>query len=140
MVSATNRAAEQAVTKAIPLLLTAIKNMSMQNAKGILSGGETAATEYFRRTTSDQLTQKLLPIVARATGRVGLAEKYNDSAGRAASLGVMDAKQAKIENYVMQKTLDGLFHMIAEQEKAIRANPMGAATGMAQKVFGIIGK
>ena len=90
--------------------------------------------------TSVQLTQKFLPIVTRATARVGLAEKYNDIAGKAASLEVMDAKQARIENYVTQKTLDGLFHMIAEQERAIRADPTGAATGMAQKVFGVLGK
>lgn len=140
LVTAMNRAAEQAVTEARPLLVAAIRDMSVQDAKGVLTGGDTAATEYFRRTTSEQLAEKFLPIVTRATSRVGLAEKYNRIAGKAASLGVMDAKQAKIEDYVTQKTLDGLFHMIAEQEKAIRANPVGAATGMAQKVFRMLGR
>jgi hypothetical protein len=140
LVVAMNHAAEQAVPEAKPLLVAAIKNMSWQDAKGILTGGETAATDYFRRTTSDQLTVKFLPIVTKATSKVGLAEKYNNLAGQGAKLGLVDAKQAKIENYVTQKTLDGLFLMIAEQEKAIRKDPLGAATGMAQKVFGMLGK
>jgi len=140
LVTAMNRAAEQAVPEAKTLLVNAVKNMSVQDAKGILTGGDTAATEYFRNTTSDQLTQKFLPIVTKATAKVGLAQKYNDFADRGAQLGLVDAKQAKIENYVAQKTLDGLFFMVAEQEKAIRKDPIGAATGMAKKVFGLLGK
>ena len=140
LVVAMNHAAEQAVPEAKPLLIAAIKNMSWQDAKGILTGGETAATDYFRRTTSDQLTAKFLPIVTKATSRVGLAEKYNNIAGQGARLGLVDAKQAKIENYVTQKTLDGLFIMIAEQEKAIRKDPLGTATGMARTVFGMLVK
>ena len=140
LVIAMNRAAEQAVPEAKALLTSAIKSMSVQDAKGILTGGDTAATEYFRRTTSGQLTEKFLPIVTKATSKVGLAEKYNNLAGRGAQLGLVDAKQAKIENYVTQKALDGLFLMIAEQEKAIRKDPVGTATGMAQKVFGLLGR
>ena len=140
LVTAMNRAAEQAVPEAKALLVGAIKTMSVQDAKGILTGGDTAATEYFRRTTSGQLTQKFLPIVTRATAKVGLAEKYNKLAGQGAQLGLVDAKQAKIENYVTQKTLDGLFLMVAEQEQAIRKDPVGSATGMARKVFGLLGK
>ena len=134
LVTAMNHAAEQAVPEAKALLTGAVKNMSVQDAKGILTGGDTAATDYFRKTTSDQLAQKFLPIVTKATSKVGLAEKYNKLAGQGAQLGLVDAKQAKIENYVTQKTLDGLFLMIAEQEKAIRKDPVGTATGMAQKV------
>ena len=140
LVVAMNRAAEQAVPEAKALLIGAAKNMSVQDAKGILTGGDTAATDYFRKTTSAQLTEKFLPIVTQATSKVGLAEKYNNLAGQGAQLGLVDAKQAKIENYVTQKALDGLFLMIAEQEKAIRKDPIGAATGMARKVFGMIGK
>jgi hypothetical protein len=140
LVTAMNRAAEQAVPGAKTLLVGAIRNMSVQDAKGILTGGDTAATEYFRKTTSSQLTAKFLPIVTKATAKVGLAEKYNNIAGKGAQLGLVDAKQAKIENYVTQKTLDGLFLMIAEQEKAIRKDPAGSATGMAKKVFGLLGK
>ena len=140
LVVAMNRAAEQAVPLAKPLLINAVKNMSWQDAKGILAGSDTAATEYFRRTTTDQLTEKFLPIVTKATANVGLAEKYNEIAGKGAKLGLVDAKQARIENYVTQKTLDGLFLMMAEQEKAIRADPIGAATAMARKVFGLVAK
>ena len=139
LVVAMNRAAEQAVPEAKALLIGAAKNMSVQDAKGILTGGDTAATDYFRKTTSAQLTEKFLPIVTQATSKVGLAEKYNNLAAQGAQLGLVDAKQAKIENYVTQKALDGLFLMIAEQEKAIRKDPIGAATGMARKVFGMIG-
>jgi hypothetical protein len=140
LVTAMNRAAEQAVPQAKPLLLNAVKNISWQDAKRILAGNDTAATEYFRKTTSDQLTEKFLPIVSKATANVGLAEKYNEIAGKGAKLGLVDAKQARIENYVTQKTLDGLFLMMAEQEKAIRADPIGAATAMARRVFGLAAK
>jgi hypothetical protein len=140
LVTAMNRAAEQAVPEAKTLLAGAIRKMGVQDAKGILAGGDTAATEYFRRTTGAELASKFRPIVTRATSRVGLAEKYNNIAGKGAQLGLVDAKQAKIEDYVTQKSLDGLFLMIAEQEKAIRKDPVGSATGMAQKVFGLLGK
>jgi hypothetical protein len=140
LVTAMNRAAERAVPEAKTLLVSAVKNMSVQDAKGIVTGGDTAATEYFRKTTSDQLTRKFLPIVTKATAKVGLAEKYNKLAGKGVQLGLVDAKQAKIEDYVTQKTLDGLFFTIAEQEKAIRKDPVGSATGMAKKVFGLLGK
>ena len=140
LVTAMNRAAEQAVPEAKALLVGVVKSMTVQDAKGILTGGDSAATEYFRKTTSEQLTKKFLPIVTKATSKVGLAEKYNSLAEKGAQFGLVDAKQAKIENYVTQKTLDGLFLMIAEQEKAIRKDPVGSATGLAKKVFGLLGK
>ncbi len=140
LVTAMNRAAEQAVPEAKALLVASIKSMSVQDAKGILTGSNTAATEYFRKSTSGQLTAKFLPIVKKATAKVGLAEKYNNIAGKGVALGLVDAKQAKIEDYVTQKALDGLFLMVAEQEQAIRKDPVGTATGMAKKVFSLLGK
>lgn len=140
LITAMNRAAEQAVPEAKALLVGSIKNMSVQDAKGILAGSNTAATEYFRKTTSEQLTAKFLPIVSKATAKVGLAEKYNSIASKGARLGLVDAKQAKIEDYVTQKALDGLFLMVAEQEQAIRKDPVGTATGLAKKVFSLLGK
>ena len=140
LVLAMNRAAEQAVPEARTLLENAVRNMSVQDARGILTGPETAATDYFRKTTSGQLTERFLPIVTNVTRKVGLAEQYNALAANGASLGLVSAEQAKIENYVTQKALDGLFTMIAEQEKAIRKDPVGAATGMARKVFSMLGK
>jgi hypothetical protein len=135
---AMNRAAESAVTEAKPLLVDAVKTMSVQDAKGILTGGDTAATEYFRRRTSEPLAKKFLPIVKKTTARVGLAEKYNPIAGRGAQLGLLDANQSTIEQYVTQKALDGLFVMIADEEKALRQNPVGAASSIVQKVFGAL--
>ena len=138
LVLAMNRAAETAVTEAKPLLVNAVKKMTVQDAKGILTGGDTAATDYFRRTTSEPLGKKFLPIVKNATAKVGLAEKYNAIAGKGAQLGLVDSKQATIEQYVTQKALDGLYLIIAEEEKAIRRDPVGAASSIVQKVFGAL--
>ena len=133
-----NRAAESAVSEAKPLLVNAVKSMSIDDAKGILSGGNTAATDYFRRKTADPLAKKFLPIVKKATAKVGLAQKYNAIAGNGAQLGLIDTSQASIEQYVTQKTLDGLYVMIAEEEKALRQDPVGAASSIVQKVFGAL--
>lgn len=135
-----NRAAEAAVPEAKTLLVSTIKNMSVQDAKGILTGGNTAATEYFRNKTSQPLAEKFLPIVKKATARVKLAQKYDQFAGKAAKFGLVDEKQANLENYVTQKTLDGMFLMMAEEEKNIRADPMGQASKILSRVFSAIGK
>jgi len=140
LVVSMNRAAEMAVKEATPILVDSVKKMSVQDAKGILTGGDDAATQYFRRNTSDQLTQRFLPIVKKMTAKVQLAEQYNSLAGQAASLGLVKQEDANIDNYVTRKALDGLFLVISEQERAIRKDPVGAATGMAQKVFGLLGK
>jgi hypothetical protein len=138
LVTSMNRAAEMAVNEATPLLVNAVKTMSVQDAKGILTGGDDAATQYFRRTTSAPLEQKFLPIVKQMTAKVQLADQYNALAGQAAQFGLVDAKSANLDAYVTQKTLDGLFTVMAEQERAIRKDPVGAATGMASKVFGLL--
>ena len=135
---AMNRAAEAAVADAKPLLVDAVKKMSVQDAKGILTGGETSVTDYFRRTTADPLAKKFLPTVKKATAKVGLAEKYNAIAGKGAQLGLVDASQATIEQYVTKKSLDGLYTIIADEEKAIRRDPVGAASSIVQKVFGAL--
>ena len=121
-----NRAAEAAVPEGKQLLVEAVKKMSVQDAKGILTGGDTAATEYFKRTTGSELAKRFLPVVKKATDRVGLAHQYNSLAGQGAALGLIKEDQATIEGYVTNKTLDGLYFMIAEQEKAFRKNPLGA--------------
>jgi len=139
LVVAMNRAAESAVPEAKALLIDAVKKMSVQDAKSILTGGDTAATEYFRRTTSAQLTQRFLPIVTAWTNKVGLAAQYNSLVERGAQLGLV-RKDDKIENYVTRKALDGLFLMIGEQERAIRQNPVGAATNAAKSVFELLRK
>jgi len=136
LVLAMNRAAETAVPEAQALLVDAVKRMSVQDAKGILTGGDTAATDYFRRNTQTQLAKRFLPIVKKATDRVGLAEQYNSLAGQGAQLGLIRQDQSTIESYVTQKALDGLYLMIAEQEKAFRQNPLGATSDIVKRVFG----
>ncbi len=135
---AMNRAAESAVTEAKPLLVDAVKNMSVEDAKAILTGGDSAATEYFRRKTAEPLAKKFLPIVKKSTAQVGLAEKYNAIAGKGSQLGVIDASQASIEQYVTKKALDGLYTMIADEEKALRQDPVGVTSSLVQKVFGAL--
>lgn len=138
LVVAMNHAAEAAVPEAKALLVDSVRRMTIQDAKAILTGGDTAATDYFRRTTHDQLMQRFLPIVKQTTDRVGLAEQYNGLAGPAAQLGIVKRDQATIEGYVTEKALDGLYFMIAEQEKAFRKNPLGAASDIVKRVFGAV--
>jgi Protein of unknown function (DUF4197) len=138
LVTSMNRAAEMAVKEATPLLVGSVKSMSVSDAKGILTGPDDAATQYFRRATSDALTQRFLPIVKQATERVQLAQQYNGLAGQAAQYGLISKEDANIDLYVTRKTLDGLFIVIAEQERMIRRDPMGAATSVAKKVFGAL--
>ncbi|MDH0748622.1 DUF4197 domain-containing protein [Pseudomonas sp. GD03842] len=133
-----NRAAEAAVPQAQAILVDAVKKMSVTDAKGILTGGKDSATQYLNTSSREQIRARFLPIVKQATDKVGLAQQYNSFAGKAASLGVVDQKDANIEGYVTEKALDGLFEMIAKQEESIRANPAGAATSLAKKVFGAL--
>lgn len=135
-----NRAAEAAAPEAKQLLVDAVRKMSVQDAKAILGGGDTAATDYFKRTTRSPLTQRFLPIVKKATDRAGLAQQYNSLAGQGAQLGLVKEDQATIERYVTEKALDGLYFMIGEQEKAFRKNPVGASSDIVRKVFGAIGR
>lgn len=133
-----NHAAEQAVAEAKPILTDSIKKMSVQDAKGILTGGEDSVTQYFKRTSTDQLTQKFKPIVQASTKKLQLAEQYNSFAGKAASAGLVDKKDADIDAYVTQKAMVGLFLMIAEEEKKLRSNPVGAGSDLLKKVFGAL--
>jgi hypothetical protein len=133
-----NRAAEAAVPEARSLFLDAVKKMSVQDAKGILSGGDTAATDYFRRTTQDPLRQRFLPIVRKATSRVELAQRYNAYAETAAAFGLVRKEDANLDGYVTQKALDGLFFMVGEEEKKIRKDPVGSASAIIRKVFGAL--
>ena len=138
--TAMNRAAEAAVPEAKKLLVDSIKSMSVDDAKGILTGGDNAATEYFKRSTSEPLKEKFKPIVQQAMAKVKVADAFDNFAGKAATFGVIKKEDAQLDNYVTGKALDGLYKMIAEEEKAIRSNPIGAAGNLAKKVFGALGK
>ncbi len=131
-----NRAAEAAMPEAKALLVDAVRKMSVQDAKGILTGGQDSATQFFKRSTSDQLRAKFLPIVKKATEKVQLAQKYDEYAGKGAQFGLVKKEDANLDSYVTQKALDGLFVMIAEQEAKIRQNPAEAASAILKRVFG----
>ena len=138
LLTAMNRAAEQAVPMAKGLLMEAVRTMSLTDAKGILTGGQTAVSTFFEDKTRSALGTKFLPIVTQATEKVGLVDKYNQLAGKAASMGLMNKDDANIQQYVTGKTLDGLYFMIAEEEKKIRANPVGYGSAILSKVFGAL--
>ena len=131
-----NHAAEAAVAEAGPTFKKALKNMTLADAKGILSGGDDAATAYFRRSSADELRQRFRPIVTKATQRLKLAAVYNRYAGKAAELGLVRGEDADLDGYVTGKALDGLFSVIADEEKAIRQDPLGQASSLIRKVFG----
>ena len=133
-----NRAAEAAVPEAKTLLVDAAKKMSVADAKSILTGGDDAATQYFRKTTSGPMAEKFLPIVKQATENVALAQQYNKFAEMGSRYGLVNKDQASLEQYVTQKTLDGVYLMMAEEEKAIRQDPMGQASNLLKKVFGAV--
>jgi hypothetical protein len=133
-----NRAAESAVPLAKDMLVVSVKTMSVSDAKTILQGGNTAATNYFSSKTREPLGQKFLPIITQATAKVGLADKYKAVAGKASSMGLIKAQDASLENYVNGKALDGLFLMIGEEEKKIRQDPIGTGSALLSKVFGAL--
>ena len=99
---------------------------------------ETQTLFFQRDKRAKAQTQTILPMIEQVTQSSGLAQQYNNFAGQAANFGVIDAKDASIENYVAEQALDGLFTIIAEQEASIRQNPTQAASDIAKKVFGLI--
>ncbi len=138
LVVAMNRAAEQAVPEAKELLVNAVKTMSLDDAKRILTGGDNSVTQFFRAKTEAPLAVKFLPIVKQATDRVGLAKKYDEVAGQGAKIGLIKGDAVNIDQYVTHKALDGLYLMIGEEEHAIRQNPAAAGSAIVSKVFGAL--
>jgi len=138
LVAAMNQAAEQAVPQAKELLTNAVKSMSIEDAKKILTGGDQSVTDFFRAKTAAPLGRKFLPIVKRETDQVGLALKYDQFAAQGTRLGLIKGDAANIEQYVTDKALDGLYLMIGEEERAIRQNPLQAGSAIVSKVFGAL--
>jgi hypothetical protein len=138
LVLAMNRAAEAAVPEAKTLLVSAVKRMTLEDAKGILLGGNTSATDFFRRKTQATLSERFLPIVKATTDKSSLAQQYNQYAGLAAKYGFSKQGAASVEAYVTQQSLDRLYLVIGEQEQALRANPLQAGSALLQKVFGAV--
>ena len=132
-----NHAAEQAVPEAAAIFGDSIQQMSVEDAKGILTGPDDAATQYFRTNTEAALTEKMRPIVEQATARTGVTSAYKNMTDRAGGLtSMMSSDTTDLDGYVTGKTLDGLFLMIAEEEKKIRENPLARSTDLLKKVFG----
>lgn len=138
LVTVMNRAAEAAVPMGKNLLLAAVKSMTVADATSVLAGGDDAVTRFFADKTRAPLSAQFLPVVQTATAQVGLAERYNRVAGKAAGLGLVKDGDANIERYVTAKTLDGLYAVIAEHERALRANPAQAGSAILKKVLGAL--
>ena len=138
LVTAMNRAAESAVPESKALLLQALKHMSVSDAKQILTGGNDSATQYFKRVTSAPLQAKFEPIVENATRKAKLGEAYDRVAQKGVALGILKPEDASLKSYVTQKTLDGLYLMMAEEERAIRKDPLGQGSELLKKVFGAL--
>ena len=138
LVTTINRAAEAAVPMGKDLLVSAVQNMTVTDAKNILTGGDTSVTAFFAEKTRIPLGERFLPVVTRATEKVGLAQRYNAFAGKAAGFGLLRNEDANLEQYVTGKTLDGLYLVIGEEEKKIRQNPAGAGSAIVRKVFGAL--
>jgi len=147
-VTTMNRAAEQAVPEAAAVLGDSVKQMSIADAKTILTGTNNAATQYFRRTSETNLHTRFLPIVKAATEKAGVTSAYkrmtDKAGGGLGGLGGLGGRfgieAPDLDDYVTRKALDGLFLKIAEQEKQIRENPVARTTDLLQKVFGAVGK
>lgn len=149
-VTTLNRAAEQAVPEAAAVLGDAVKQMSIADAKAVLTGPDDAATQYFRRTSETTLQERFLPLVKAATNKTGVTSAYKQMADKAGGAlgGVLKSfgssylggKMPDLDSYITARTLEGLFLKIAEQEKQIRANPMARTTDILKKVFGAVKK
>ena len=110
--------------------------MSVSDARGIVAGGPDSVTKFFASKTRAPLGERFLPIVKRETAKVDLAARFNAVAGKAAGMGLIKGDDANIESYVTGKALDGLYVMIGEEEKKIRADPLGTGSAILARVFG----
>jgi hypothetical protein len=130
-----NRAAEAAAPGAKKIFGDAIGAMSIQDVRKIWSGGDNAATQYFKSKTTNQLTAAFKPIVDKALNQVGVTRQYKELLGRAQSIPFMKTESLDIDRYVLTKSLDGLFVVLGEQEKQIRTNPAARTTDLLKEVF-----
>jgi uncharacterized protein DUF4197 len=134
-----NRAAERAAPAARDIFMGAIKDMSFDDARRILTGGDTAATDYFRAKTSDRLKTSFKPVVQKSMNEAGVTKQYDDLMGSYKSVPFASSVSFDVNDYVVDQALAGLFHMIAQQEKEIRTNPQARVTDLLKGVFGSAG-
>lgn len=131
-----NRAAEQASPQAKQIFLNALASMSIGDAKQILTGGDTAATDYFRNKSTDDLMTAFTPIVRRSMQNVGVVRQYNQLIQNSVAAPLLRNQNLDLNKYVVGKTLDGLFYMLGQEEKQIRTNPAAQTTSLLKEVFG----
>ena len=130
-----NRAAEQAAPAAKKIFIDAITSMTFDDAKKILSGGNTSATEFFKAKTTDQLTVAFRPVVDKTMAKTGVVQQYKALMGRFDAIPFVQSQTFDIDGYVTGKALDGLFHVVGEQETLIRTNPAARTTELLREVF-----
>ncbi|MDP2969204.1 MAG: DUF4197 domain-containing protein [Deltaproteobacteria bacterium] len=131
-----NRSAEKAAPFAKQIFWDAIGEMTFEDVRKIFSGHETAATDYFKGKTSDKLTAIFKPIVDKAMNEVGVTRQYKELVGRYEAIPFVKKETFDIDHYVVTKALDGLFHVLGEEEKKIRTNPAARVTDLLKEVFG----
>jgi hypothetical protein len=131
-----NRAAEQAAPAAKQIFWDAIGAMTIDDARRILNGSQTAATDYFKEKTTPQLTTAFRPVVEKSMSQVGVTRQYNELLGQARSIPFLNVEQFDLDGYVVGKGLDGLFHVVGEEEHKIRTNPSARVTDLLREVFG----
>lgn len=131
-----NRAAEKAAPRALSIFVDAIKEMTFYDARGILEGGDTAATEFFKRKTHDKLYSAFRPVVSSRMDEVGVTRYYKEMMGKYESIPFIDKQSVDLDHYVTNKALDGLFYMVGREEKKIRTDPAARVTDLLKEVFG----
>jgi len=131
-----NRAAERAAPEAASIFGSAIKEMTLDDARGILDGGDTAATDYFKAKTSEKIYETFKPIISSSMNEVGVTRSYKEMMDKYTALPFMKSESLDLDHYVTDKGLDGLFYMLGQEEKKIRTNPAGRVTELLKKVFG----
>jgi len=131
-----NRAAERAAPFAKKIFWDAIGEMTFDDVRKIWSGHETAATDYFKGKTTDKLTAAFRPVVDKAMNEVGVTRQYKELVGRYQSMPFVKKETFDLDQYVVTKALDGLFHVLGEEERKIRTDPAAQVTDLLKEVFG----
>lgn len=131
-----NRAAEKAAPQAKEIFIDAIRGMSIEDARKILDGGDTAATDYFKGKTTGKLFEAFHPIVSSSMNEVGTTRSYKEMMGKYASLPFARSESLDLDRYVTDKALEGLFHMVGQEEIRIRKDPAARVTDLLKSVFG----
>lgn len=131
-----NRGAEDAAKEAKPIFITAIKSMTIQDAWSILRGEDDAATQYLKRTTSEQLKSKFKPVIQNSLNKVNATKYYSDIVNKYNQIPLVQKVNPNLDDYATDRAIEGLFIMIAKEEKNIRQNPVARTTALLKRVFG----